>query len=516
MAVDVVAVTVYQIEFLDYGGVPIPPNQPMSTTDPEVFQLLTHYNDPPDSGSSQAVENEGSSSAGGPGIVLPGEPSEESFTLRITDAAQSLNSFSVTLSSESTSIVVPMSRVGTSPVFLSDADIYAIEGDALTAAEKALFPFSLFIDPKSLSVTYKSTDRGRVTARAFIVHRTKAHGGTFTQLSDASQPGAVAHDTSVELYTVVRVKERQTGATKYYLGSPGDTVPTSADVDGGVRTLGKWPAGLGAITFSWQEVQPKYTDYSNKKTGQQWKYDTSHDYREIATGGTGWKYVVPLAKIGVSRWTVDAEVNGRTFGPPGKSKRRGPPGDNGISDQVKRIVRKGNYSNAYLQWAGSFIGTAWTYASHMSQQVDKYIGTDCADLCIGAYRKAGVGTYGNESANSIVGKARNAANTDFSVVAGLDGKKLADGVSRNLLKPGDLIVLRKAGEAVFHHAVIYIGEKQAGALDGTEQIIMANWARGADSSKFYRVTVVKLSAVLGASVPPAAYDRFTVVRLSFP
>jgi len=396
-------------------------------------------------------------------------------------------------------------------VFLSDESVYAYEGTGMDARVIGAFaPSPVFIDPKELEAKYK-VNRKQYTAIAFIVHRFKPNGGQWTGLTDAPQPSPIAYDTAAELYCVIRVKNPN-GQTEYFLGNPGDNLPTSANVGGGDQQLIRWPAQYPALAFSWRAITPKYKDYSNKKTGAPFVFD-KHDYTESEVSQNRWIYQLDGNQVGISRWTVEVTIETHPFGPPGKDAREETPGDQRIANKVKRILRMGNYPNDYLKWASTYLNVAWTFGANPGQY-DNYVGTDCAKLCCAAYRKI-VPNTPEASANTLVGNARTGTNPYIGVVGALDNKKLADNVPRNQLSPGDLIVLRKAAEgAMFHHAVIYIGEKRDGTLDGSEKIIMANWARG--QTNHYRVTIIDLSSVLGAVGGAAPYDTFVVLRWKFP
>tara|TARA_B100000315_G_scaffold247644_1_gene276646 strand:- start:2703 stop:3806 length:1104 start_codon:yes stop_codon:yes gene_type:complete len=91
--------------------------------------------------------------------------------------------------------------------------------------------------------------------------------------------------------------------------------------------------------------------------------------------------------LGTMRYKVEVRYNGKKISSPGKESTN----SKGIEDKVHRIsFRK---DNSFVGWLTSYFNLPYIYASsgknNKEHQTEKYIGSDCADLIVGAYRKTG-------------------------------------------------------------------------------------------------------------------------------
>jgi hypothetical protein len=84
--------------------------------------------------------------------------------------------------------------------------------------------------------------------------------------------------------------------------------------------------------------------------------------------------------LGTMRYAVQAVIDGKTVRTPG----RGSANYLGIGDEVFRLNIR--LDDSFVGYATSYFNVPGIYGSH-ERQVDRFIGTDCADLLVGAYRR---------------------------------------------------------------------------------------------------------------------------------
>ena len=231
----------------------------------------------------------------------------------------------------------------------------------------------------------------------------------------------------------------------------------------------KWQ--LASDDERWADLD--YVDTAIANSTGQWK---------ISIGGN--------ANQGVNRY----QVAFGTAESPGSQFRQNTVEDHRISNLVMRVVIKGDYPNAYLKWASTFVNVPFVDGSH-PRQVDDYIAIDCADTCLKAWIRAGhsVTNFQNESAQSTVdksgpGKKYTSVLAPTEVYPETDAdpahKKWSQ-ITRP--QPGDLIIwdwpykTDQNGNVIgpdpkFDHATIYVGTDGGGATlaaDGSDKTIYA-------------------------------------------
>ena len=121
-----------------------------------------------------------------------------------------------------------------------------------------------------------------------------------------------------------------------------------------------------------------------------------------------------------------------------------------ISDEVMRIMVKGNYASVMLQWAGLYINDPYIYGSHWTHQVERSVGIDCADLVGACMQNMGSDIEDDPSAQSLYNDA----------VAGDHG--LSVGTARTTdngqipqPEPGDIVLFDTGGPSSIDHATIF-------------------------------------------------------------
>ena len=210
-----------------------------------------------------------------------------------------------------------------------------------------------------------------------------------------------------ELVAVVRGMGDE-GAETYYSGQAGRVW-----VEGEVRELGAWD---GAVEIEWFRVEPVMMHGAGEghdETAPGWLWYTNArvpwsprmregwigfdriEYVENpvaaeAIRGGGWRVVADARPtdgaydraggMGVMRYGVEVTIDGRDYRTAGVEVRN----ERGIGAEVFRVtVRR---DDSFLGWATSYFNVPGLYGSH-ERQVDDYVGVDCADLLVGAYRR---------------------------------------------------------------------------------------------------------------------------------
>jgi hypothetical protein len=402
--------------------------------------------------------------------------------------------------------------------------IYAVEDVPIDSATAAFFSsIAHFIDPKELTFTYGAQSERRVTAKAFLVHRFGTQSGqgiSWLPLSADYQPEAQLYATYCQLYCVIRAGDKY-----HLLATDPSTIqnPPIVTIGGQQRTLTAWPTAYPTPQFHWLSNSPVFKGYNNDGPTS-WRYDKlAYDASEISTI----PWVINLwtpqdsLRVGVSWWSVAVDIGStnRKLETWNIGDRNDRPGDQSIHDNVKRLRRMGNYHAAapeykgfdYLRWASTFINTATVFGSHVNQ-VNKYHGTDCADLLMGAYRKWAEhqsppqSALGDISAQTIYSQAKSGTSDHFRLI--FDRKQLSEITLANL-RQGDLLVLAESATAINGHAIIYIQSGTTGTLSLSNLTLQANFNRIGTpwENTNQRVGIVPLQAVM----PP--YTHVSVVRL---
>jgi cell wall-associated NlpC family hydrolase len=91
--------------------------------------------------------------------------------------------------------------------------------------------------------------------------------------------------------------------------------------------------------------------------------------------------------LGTMRYKVEVDFDGKKMSTPGKESTN----IRGINDDVHRVsFRK---DDSFIGWLTSYFNLPYIFGSAgnpiENHQTEKYIGADCADLIVGAYRRAG-------------------------------------------------------------------------------------------------------------------------------
>ncbi|MGE0709827.1 MAG: hypothetical protein AB7N76_24840 [Planctomycetota bacterium] len=233
-----------------------------------------------------------------------------------------------------------------------------------------------------------------------------------------------------------RAAERGRTERAYFLvTAEGEALPATRAVLpklGAVR-LEAWDAArFGALELRWQTVQPlalhspayratqneqrktrdgEFTNVQSNGDGEgRWLGRDTIEYAH-ADAGRGPSPTADL-EPGTVRYRVDVDYGTRELWL-GSGVRPGSPGKRdpepttaselrsglaaadvsrdlgGASDSIHRISRRGRHADSFLSCLEAYRRVPWLYGS-LPQQTEHLIGYDCADLAIGAARKAGI------------------------------------------------------------------------------------------------------------------------------
>jgi hypothetical protein len=150
------------------------------------------------------------------------------------------------------------------------------------------------------------------------------------------------------------------------------------------------PWVYGDVTITWYKVESEKSSYNNWWEG--WFEFETPAYKETKVSEKGWSIIADAKpteelkdvneSLGIIRYKVEFYYNGKKVSTPGKESTD----YQGITNDVHRIsFRK---DDSFTGWMTSFFNTPYVYGS-TEYQAENYIGLDCADFVIAAYRKTG-------------------------------------------------------------------------------------------------------------------------------
>lgn len=135
--------------------------------------------------------------------------------------------------------------------------------------------------------------------------------------------------------------------------------------------------------IEWNEIKAEseaYTNYQDRK----FKIDRPNYSRRSIKETQGLEFEIEPPQEGTFRYSASLICNDKeVISTPGKESLT----PIGISDKVHRISFRGD--DSFLGWLSAFKNIPYIFGS-TDEQIDSYIGVDCADLIIGARKKAGL------------------------------------------------------------------------------------------------------------------------------
>lgn len=356
----------------------------------------------------------------------------------------------------------------------------------------------------------------------------------------------VAHDAQVTLVAVVRAvvagaRPEEPGRTERVVYVDADGVAAVVLPKVGRVAVARWDAAWPALDVRWQEVRAlglhsesyrlaqnlrratrhgEFTNVmSNGPTEGQWLGRDTLEYFHVDRGAG--PTLAADASPGTVRYRFDADLadaalrlGERAPGTPGRRDPRPTTATDlrsglldgfsrdlaGAGPDVHRVSRRGPSAHPLLSHLEAFRGVPWLYGS-LGNQVQDYLGYDCADLVFAAARRAGLTT------RTQFTNANNLCRIYLRAAGKLPTVRFDEGLRALDLKTGAPVSLRvgpgaddaRAGDVVFfdwdgdgdwdHTTVLW--EAPSGALDQTARLVWAHHEAGSVDG-FYVGTLAEL------------------------
>ncbi|MBI2566138.1 MAG: hypothetical protein HYV63_03770 [Candidatus Schekmanbacteria bacterium] len=301
--------------------------------------------------------------------------------------------------------------------------------------------------------------------------------GTATPTSDNKVVGAT---DSATLYAVVHVIYDATGETRHYVGGATSGLPAQAIVAGKTLTLTPWDdAALGPLDVRIYEipvhdhhqdsaewVTSTYPFYTNvdPDTASWIAYDTIEYGFPQTLAQSGWRHVL-ASDAGTRFWRAEVSSKGNTYSTLGSgdeataSNLEAAAYSLGITAGVHRLSRLGALAagtsvGRVVEHAEAFRRIPWLYGSEgsstSSHQSERYVGFDCADLAVAAYRASGksatytsahwLGTGSQTKAVGALGKLYwDVDSSTWRDATTREAVTVEIGTASQQVRPGDLI-----------------------------------------------------------------------------
>lgn len=348
---------------------------------------------------------------------------------------------------------------------------------------------------------------------AWVVSR--VDGGAATSANKV-----VAHDAKVELIAVVRAvvagaRPEEPGRTErvVYAGVDGLTSATLPQV--GRVAVERWDDALWpALAPRWQEVRalglhrPAYRATQNLR-----RATTNGQFTNVVSNGPDegkWigrdtlEYdhvdrpagpsLEHQATPGTLRYRFDADLadpalalGERAPGTPGRADPRQTtatearsglldgfsPDLGGAGLTIHRISRRGASAHPLLSHLEAYRGVPWLYGS-LGQQVQEFVGYDCADLVFAAARRAGLTTR-NQFTNADI-MCKTYTKPVVATVRFEDGQafdlKTGSRADLSAARPGDVVFFDWDGDGKWDHTTV-LWDLPSGEVDMTARLVWA-------------------------------------------
>jgi len=146
----------------------------------------------------------------------------------------------------------------------------------------------------------------------------------------------------------------------------------------------------GDVKINWYKIESRFSSYNNVG-GKYFRWDTPSYLETLVKEGDEWEIKADghptnlLSDVnnglGTMRYKAEFIYKDFKISTPGKESSD----IQGIKNNVHRVsFRK---DNNFLGWLTSFFNVPYVYGS-AGRQIDAYVGADCADFVVGAYKKA--------------------------------------------------------------------------------------------------------------------------------
>jgi cell wall-associated NlpC family hydrolase len=320
-------------------------------------------------------------------------------------------------------------------------------------------------------------------------------------------PVYVGERDGTEILLCVRVAGGEATCSDRTIGYDDDAVLGVA-----IGRAGAWYSDLGRVTIGarsvetrpldgiedlsriwWYRVESVERSYRNSARNPGWWADIEYeeyvdhvgrkttrdvDVRPVRLDGVAWKG----RWVGTGRWKVAVELGSYVLATPGKEAA----GQGGVLPGVRRVSRLGGTGNAIVDSAMSLSGLPYIWGSAVVagvHQAERYIGADCADLVVAAWRLAGIGSAYSAVVPMI---GRHSGSPGAVRIEGVRKGAYVDSRGNGIpvgphgVEPGAAVLWRLGPAGGKGHAAILVEDRGLhgepnGLLDGSDLVLHAMW-----------------------------------------
>ncbi len=289
------------------------------------------------------------------------------------------------------------------------------------------------------------------------------------------------------------LEKRSDNGRFYYSDIPGE-----AALDGRMINIKKWDEELD-LTIRWVKIEPymRHPSKGNDPTVPSYLWYTNAYTPRSPKASEGWidfdkirykstylpeyrdRWRIPAdahptdrrydlhGGLGLMRYGVEASVSGSTI----RSKDESVVNYLGISNDVMKLAVRAD--NTFCGYVTSFFNVPGLFGSH-EKQVENYIGVDCADMLIGAYRKWANSDFAFTGVNGLIEQMNAVGPVHYLTERGtiyVDKEKQVP--CRTEFQKGDLVTFDYPGTVAGwydHIGVLYI-EDGDGVISGGDMMI---------------------------------------------
>ncbi|MCS6859281.1 MAG: hypothetical protein NZT92_03040 [Abditibacteriales bacterium] len=215
-----------------------------------------------------------------------------------------------------------------------------------------------------------------------------------------ANPNANPQYESLYMYAVVKATITGQG-THWFLGyhpTTDVTLPAKAILGGQTVSLNRWK--WAKLQFEWFYIDPDWQSHNNDSDGDgDADAPFKNPWKKVTSLGSGvglWQWfngvqVQAGLKLGTTRYKVKVSSGRQVVHSPDENNTD----TYGPKEEVRRVSSMYAFYTRYLRWCSTFLRINTIYAS-VQPQVNRYIGGDCCDVAVAAYRKMG-GSLGSDN-----------------------------------------------------------------------------------------------------------------------
>ncbi|MBN1771559.1 MAG: hypothetical protein JXB32_09875 [Deltaproteobacteria bacterium] len=253
----------------------------------------------------------------------------------------------------------------------------------------------------------------------------------------------------------------------------------------------------GLLRVAWYLVESAEPSWRNRDRNPEWWAAVRYDEHELPWDGRGVVEVdVRPARlpgvswtgksVGTARFKAEVELGSVVLATPGAEAT----GKGGVPLGVRRVTRRGGSGNAVVDaalglanlpyiWGSAPVGGEGDWSSH---QAELFVGADCADLVVAAWRLSGLG---NESYTSTARLLARHEASSIRIAGQRDGLYVGDGGAPVRFGPGGveagaMLVWRFGTNLGKSHAAVLVQDRGPsgapnGLLDEADLVLHALW-----------------------------------------